>query len=95
MRVQFVEVAVGDVSRAYTVKDVDEALVRLAVDALELDAVVVGVAQGFAVEEVHRVIVRLQNLQLVVRRDRRKLLQVSYHEKLHASERLAVAADPL
>ena len=76
---------------AHAVQNVDKVLARLAVNLLEFNNHVIGLAQGVAAEEVHRRVSVAQQIPLIVLDHGRQLVQVANHQQLHAAKRLLVA----
>ena len=83
---------------AHPVQQVEEGRVLLAIHGGQLDGAILRLPQGAAGEEVGRVVVTLQQQPLLILHHGGQLLQVAYHEQLHAAEGLravAVAAQHL
>ena len=72
---------------AYAVEQVEEAGVALAVDGFQLDGAVFALPERTAGEEVRGVVIFFEQLPFVVLDYGRELLQIAYHQHLHASER--------
>ena len=93
--VKAVEVIGGGIAVADMVQDIDEVGILLAIDMGELDGDIGHLPQRLTAKEIGSVVIFPQHLLVLRCDDRCELLQVAYHEQLHAAERLcgvAVAA---
>ena len=86
--IQLGEGLLGGLVAAYLVEQLQEMGVLLAIHLLQLHGEIARSLQRLAGEEVRGVVVLLQQLLFRARGNWSQLVEVAYHEELHATERL-------
>ena len=93
-RVKLIDVFRCETADACAVENIHKMRIILAIYILQLYAGILQILKSLAVKEIQRLIVLSQNHFLLTVRNRRKLLQVAYHQKLHPAERKVAAPYP-